>query len=52
MNEVSQGPKSPGATPLHLAASEGHLEVMDLLLEKGADIEAKTKGNVCGCKHS
>ena len=28
-------------TPLHYAAENGHTEVVSLLLEKGADIEAK-----------
>lgn len=42
------GPKSQGATPLHLAAQGGHLKVMDELLERGADIDARTKG-ACGC---
>lgn len=44
------GPKSTGLTPLHLAASEGHVEVMDALLEYGANIEAKTRG-LCGCMY-
>lgn len=42
------GPKIEGVTPLHLAAEGGHLEVMDELLERGADIDARTKG-ACGC---
>ncbi|KAF2300346.1 hypothetical protein GH714_012236 [Hevea brasiliensis] len=33
--------------PLHLAAEGGHLEVMDELLERGADIDARTWG-ACG----
>lgn len=43
------GPKSKGVTPLHLAAEGGHLGVMDELLERGANIDARTKG-ACGCK--
>lgn len=50
VNVITWGPKSKGATPLHLAAEGGHLEVMDELLERGANIDARTKG-ACGCKH-
>lgn len=50
VNAVAQGPKSKGVTPLHLAAEGGHLELMDELLERGADIDARTKG-ACGCKY-
>lgn len=32
-----------GLTPLHCAARSGHDQVVDLLLEKGAPITAKTK---------
>lgn len=49
MNVAAWGPKSKGITPLHLAAEGGHLEVMDELLERGANIDARTKG-ACGCK--
>uniref|UniRef100_A0A5B7AN24 Uncharacterized protein n=1 Tax=Davidia involucrata TaxID=16924 RepID=A0A5B7AN24_DAVIN len=41
------GPKSHGVTPLHLASKGGHLKVMDELLERGANIDARTKG-ACG----
>lgn len=49
VNVPAWGPKSKGATPLHLAAEGGHLDVMDELLERGANIDARTKG-ACGCK--
>ena len=49
VNAPAWGPKSPGATPLHLAAQGGHVKVMDELLERGANIDARTKG-ACGCK--
>ena len=32
-----------GWTPLHFAADKGHVQVAELLLAKGADIEAKDK---------
>ena len=32
-----------GQTPLHSAASEGHLEMVSLLVQKGAEINAKDK---------
>ncbi|GKU95954.1 hypothetical protein SLEP1_g9248 [Rubroshorea leprosula] len=47
VNVAAWGPKSKGVTPLHLAAEGGHLQVMDELLERGADIDARTKG-ACG----
>jgi ankyrin repeat protein len=49
VNEPSSGRKAPGTTPLHLAATGGHIAVMDELLERGANMEARTKGG-CGCK--
>jgi len=49
VNVSAWGPKSKGVTPLHLAAEGGHIGVMDVLLERGADIDARTKG-ACGCK--
>ena len=36
-----------GRTPLYYAASNGHAATAALLLEKGADVRAKT--NVSGC---
>ncbi|PON94655.1 Transmembrane protein [Trema orientale] len=47
VNVPAWGPKSQGVTPLHLAAEGGHLIVMDELLERGANIDARTKG-ACG----
>ena len=49
-NVAALGPKSHGVTPLHLAAKGGHIQVMDELLERGANIDARTKG-ACGCKY-
>lgn len=49
VNVAAWGPKSKGVTPLHLAAEGGHLVVMDELLERGANIDARTKG-ACGCE--
>ena len=49
VNAPAWGPKCPGATPPHLAAQGGHVKIMDELLERGANIDARTKG-ACGCK--
>ena len=49
-NVAALGPKSHGLTPLHLAAKGGHIKVMDELLERGANIDARTKGACGGCK--
>ena len=49
VNVAAWGPKSQGVTPLHLAAEGGHLVIMDVLLERGANIDARTKG-ACGCE--
>ena len=32
-----------GLTPLHVAAIEGHKEILKLLIAKGADVDAKDK---------
>jgi ankyrin repeat protein len=37
----SSAPPQDDTAPLHFAALEGWLDVMDKLLDKGADIEAK-----------
>ncbi len=39
-----------GATPLYMAAQKGHLEVVRLLLDKGANKEAASKVN-CWAPH-
>ena len=49
VNVTALGCKALGVTPLHLAAQGGHINVMDELLERGANIDARTKG-ACGCK--
>lgn len=49
VNVCAWGAKAQGVTPLHLAAQGGHTKVMDELLERGANIDARTKG-ACGCK--
>ena len=33
-----------GRTPLHIAAEEGHKEIAELLIAKGADVNAKLVG--------
>jgi ankyrin repeat protein len=35
-----------GLTPLHFASQSGHLEVVEALLAKGADVEAKTNVSI------
>lgn len=32
-----------GYTPLHVAAKEGHVEICELLLDKGASVSLTTK---------
>ena len=49
VNVPALGPRSHGVTPLHLAAKSGNIKVMDELLDRGANIDARTKG-ACGCK--
>jgi len=36
---------SNGWTPLHYAAKEGHLSVVELLLDRGADVNARTRSS-------
>eukprot|EP00850_Spirogloea_muscicola_P021673 SM000258S09089 [mRNA] locus=s258:159132:160191:+ [translate_table: standard] len=48
VDEPVVGHKSPGATPLHMAAAGGHVRVMDELRSRGANIEARTKSGGCG----
>ncbi|KAI3792845.1 hypothetical protein L2E82_06736 [Cichorium intybus] len=43
-NVAALAPKSHGLTPLHLFPKGGHIKVMDELLERGANIDAQTKG--------
>jgi ankyrin repeat protein len=39
-----------GVTPLIVAAINGHTEIVALLLEKGADKNAKSKASHCRCR--
>lgn len=40
-----QGKTRDGLTPLHCAARSGHDQVVDMLLDNGAPMHAKTKVN-------
>ena len=42
VNAVGAGEYFGGVTPLHLAARGGHLEVAEVLLQAGADVNAIT----------
>lgn len=36
-----------GHTPLHMAAAQGHVGLLRLLVEKGADLNMKQKVRIC-----
>ena len=38
-----------GGTPLSMAAQKGHVDIVKLLAESGADLNARTKVCVCVC---
>lgn len=42
---VEDGSDGEGATPLHFAASLGHMAVLEVLLERGAQVELETLGS-------
>ena len=44
MDVNAQPVRPPFGTPLHLAADNGHKEIVELLIAKGADVNAKNKG--------
>ena len=35
-----------GVTPLHYAAGNGHKEIAELLIDKGADVDAKADNDI------
>lgn len=37
-------------TPLHCAANHGYVEIVKALLQKGADVQARSE--VCACMHA
>jgi len=43
LEKVRELLKQSGRTPLHLAASRGHLDVARLLVESGADVDARSE---------
>ena len=44
--DINAREKQYGSRPLHWAAGQGHLEIVDLLLQKGADINATDNDNI------
>ena len=42
--DVNAGRSDGGGTPLHFAAGWGHKEIAELLIAKGADVNAKSEG--------
>lgn len=41
--DVNEGAPNDGNTALHFAAMHGHVEIVKLLLAKGANIDARSK---------
>ncbi len=41
---LARTPDEAGFTPLHIAATAGRVEIIDYLLQRGAPIEARTRG--------
>ena len=46
--DINEKDRSPGSTALHWASYKGHRDVVELLLENGADIEAR-RSNWLNC---
>ena len=48
--DVNHASESDGLTAFHLAAVAGHVEIVKLLLERGADAAAKTHAGYTGAE--
>ena len=47
MTSMSFSELQDGYSPLYVASQEGHTDVIDILLRKGADVNQTTTDEVC-----